>query len=193
LAAVSVRDTRPRHLRCRPGQAVSGVPAGRQRDHPQEGRHRLGACHIKDRNELKLLRWLYPEPNLNLSEFEDDWLDVYRDHPFADQLLAPDGNFYPRDSKLRPAGAADDLLVQTGNGPPIFPVIPCNAPCDRPRLCKNARNRKAIRMIFLRSAKIGHACEFCAPNSDLSKALFCRRNAPPSFHTAKTQSSQSNH
>jgi hypothetical protein len=82
----------------------------------------------KDRNELKLLRWLYPEPNLNLSEFEDDWLDVYRDHPFADQLLAPDGNFYPRDSKLRPAGAADDLLVQTGNGPPISPVIPCNAP-----------------------------------------------------------------
>jgi len=29
------------------GQAVSGVPAGRQRDHPQEGRHRLGARHIE--------------------------------------------------------------------------------------------------------------------------------------------------
>src|SRR5262249_18067059 len=25
----------------------SGVSAGRQRDHPQEGRHRLGACHIQ--------------------------------------------------------------------------------------------------------------------------------------------------
>jgi hypothetical protein len=63
----------------------------------------------KDRNELKLLRWLYPEPKRNLYQLDGDWpdgdrLDVYRDHPFADQLLAPDGNFYPRDSKLRPAG-----------------------------------------------------------------------------------------
>ena len=53
-------------------------------------------------------------------------LEVDRDHPFEDELLAPDGNFYPRDSKLRPAGAADDLLVKTGYGPPISPVIPCN-------------------------------------------------------------------
>jgi hypothetical protein len=82
----------------------------------------------KDRNELKLLRWLYPEPKRNLSQLDGDWLEVDRDHPFADQLLAPDGNFYPRDSKLRPAGAADDLLVKTGYGPPISPVIPCNAP-----------------------------------------------------------------
>jgi hypothetical protein len=69
----------------------------------------------KDRNELKLLQWLYPEPKRNLSQLDGDWpdgdgldgdrLEVYRDHPFADQLLAPDGNFYPRDSKLRPAGA----------------------------------------------------------------------------------------
>ncbi len=44
----------------------------------------------------------------------------------------PDGNFYARDSKLRPAGAADDLLAKTGNGPPISPVTPCNAPATDP-------------------------------------------------------------
>jgi len=31
----------------RSGQVVSGVPASRQRDHAQEGRHRLGARHIE--------------------------------------------------------------------------------------------------------------------------------------------------
>jgi len=82
----------------------------------------------KDRNELKLLRWLYPEPKRNLSQLDGDGLEMYRNHPFEDELLAPDGNFYPRHSKLRPAGAADDLLVNTGDGPPISPVIPCNAP-----------------------------------------------------------------
>jgi hypothetical protein len=28
---------------------------------------------------------------------------MYRDHLFTDELLAPDGNFYPPHSKLRPA------------------------------------------------------------------------------------------
>jgi len=56
----------------------------------------------KDRNELKLLRWLYPEPKRNLSQLADDGFDIYRDHPFADESLAPDGNFYPLHSKLRP-------------------------------------------------------------------------------------------
>jgi hypothetical protein len=43
-------------------------------------------------------------------------------HPFADDLPAPDGNFYPRHSKLWPAGAADDLFVKTRDGPPISPA-----------------------------------------------------------------------
>ena len=30
---------------------------------------------------------------------------MYRDHPFVDELQAPDGNFYPRHSKLRPAAS----------------------------------------------------------------------------------------
>jgi signal transduction histidine kinase len=35
------------HICGRSGQAVSGVPAGQQCDYPQEGWHRLGACHIE--------------------------------------------------------------------------------------------------------------------------------------------------
>ena len=38
---------RTRHLRCRSGQAVSGIPAGRQCDHPREGGHRLGTGHLQ--------------------------------------------------------------------------------------------------------------------------------------------------
>jgi hypothetical protein len=87
----------------------------------------------KDHNELELLRWLYPKPKRNLSQLDgDDGLEMYRDHPFVDELQAPDGNFYQRHSKLRPAGAADDLLVQTGDGSPISPVIPCTAPATDP-------------------------------------------------------------
>ena len=78
-------------------------------------------------HDLKLLRWLYPKRPPNLSQFDgEEGLAFYRDHPFVDELRAPDGNFYPRHSKLRPAG--DDLLVKTGDGPPISPVMPCNAP-----------------------------------------------------------------
>jgi hypothetical protein len=86
----------------------------------------------KERSDLKLFRWLYPEPRRNLSQLDDDGFEIDRYHPFRDELPAPDGNFYPRHSKRRPAGVADDLLVQTGDGPPIFPVIPCNAPATNP-------------------------------------------------------------
>jgi hypothetical protein len=65
----------------------------------------------KERDELKLLRWLYPKPARNLSELDDDdGLEMYHYHPFADELLAADGNFYPRHSKLRPAGAAETAI-----------------------------------------------------------------------------------
>jgi hypothetical protein len=87
----------------------------------------------KEQNELELLRRLYPKPARNLSELDgDDGLEMDRDHPFGDAFLAADGNFYPRHSKLRPAGAADDLLVQTGDGPPISRVMPCDAPATDP-------------------------------------------------------------
>jgi hypothetical protein len=60
------------------------------------------ALSRKDRNDLKLLRWLYPEPNRKLFRFDGDEIEMNRDYPFAEELLAPDGNFYPGDSKLRP-------------------------------------------------------------------------------------------
>ena len=37
---------RPRHLRGRPGQDLPGIPAGRQSDHQDEGRHRPRACRF---------------------------------------------------------------------------------------------------------------------------------------------------
>ena len=86
----------------------------------------------KERNDLQLLRWLYPKPKRNLSQLDGDGVEMSHYHPFRDELPAPDGKFYPRHSKLRPAGAADDLLVQTGDGSPISPVIPCNAPATDP-------------------------------------------------------------
>jgi hypothetical protein len=83
----------------------------------------------KERNDLELLRWLYPKPKRNLSQLDgDEGFEMYRDHPFQDACLAPDGNFYPRHSKLRPGAAADGLLVQTGDGSSISPVMPCDAP-----------------------------------------------------------------
>jgi hypothetical protein len=54
------------------------------------------------------LRWLYPEPKRDLSQLDGDGFEMYRDHPFADELPAPDGNFYPRHSKLRPAAPKED-------------------------------------------------------------------------------------
>jgi len=63
----------------------------------------------KERHELNLLRRLYPaEPNQSLSPLEDDEFETRRDHPFAHELPAPDGNFYPRHSKLRPAAPKED-------------------------------------------------------------------------------------
>ena len=98
----------------------------------------------KDRNDLKLLRWLYPEPKRNLSQLDGDEFDVYRDHPFEDELQAPDGNFYPRHSKLRPAGVADDLLVQTGDGRPISPVTLGNASATDP-IHQSSMNSSSLR------------------------------------------------
>jgi hypothetical protein len=73
----------------------------------------------KERCDLKLLRWLYPAaPKPDLAELETDGLGMYgRYHPFEDELLAPDGNFYPRHSKLRPGGAAGCLSVKTPDVP----------------------------------------------------------------------------
>ena len=62
----------------------------------------------KDRNDLRLLRRLYPaEPKPNRSELDDDGFDMHH-HPFANELPAPDGIFYPRHAKLRPGAPKGD-------------------------------------------------------------------------------------
>jgi hypothetical protein len=63
----------------------------------------------KERTELKFLRLLYPAgPKLSLSELDDDGFEMDRYHPFVDELPAPDGNFYPLHSKLRPGPPRED-------------------------------------------------------------------------------------
>jgi hypothetical protein len=83
------------------------------------GNFRAPPLSRKERHELKLLRLFYPaEPNQSLSPFEDDEFETRRNHPFAHELPAPDGNFYPRQlyprhCKVQPADprghAVDDL------------------------------------------------------------------------------------
>jgi hypothetical protein len=55
----------------------------------------------KERDDLELLRWLYPKPAWNLSQLDGDGFEM--SHPFRGELPAPDGKFYPPHSKLRPA------------------------------------------------------------------------------------------
>jgi hypothetical protein len=57
----------------------------------------------KERDELKLLRWLYPKPKRNLSQLDGDGVEMSHYHPFRDEFPAPDGKFYSRPPQLRPA------------------------------------------------------------------------------------------
>ena len=71
------------------------------------------ALSREEQNELTFLRPLYSKPKQNLTQLDgDDGLGVYGDHPFAEELIGPDGNFYPQDSKLPPADAPGDLLLE---------------------------------------------------------------------------------
>jgi hypothetical protein len=114
-ALTEVQETEEAHLRARFdvfGASPESI-ARRRREALQDAERQFKGSRLtgefyaaplsrKDRNELELLRWLYPEPKRNLSQLDGDGPEVYRDHPFADELLAPNGNFYPRHSKLRP-------------------------------------------------------------------------------------------
>jgi hypothetical protein len=84
----------------------------------------------KERNDLELLRWLYPKPSPNGAEtrpgepkaskinqpepkaVESD-LDPLDYHPFRDEWASTNGNFYPPDSKVRPVG----VITETWSGP----------------------------------------------------------------------------
>jgi hypothetical protein len=75
----------------------------------------------RQRNDLSLLLWLYPPHNSKSRG--DRELEVQADvnmaigHPFHDEE-AVDGNFYPQDSKLRPAGADESAFVEFADVPP---------------------------------------------------------------------------
>jgi hypothetical protein len=87
----------------------------------------------KDRHELELLRRLYPKfhPDEHLEEPSKSDRKVFKPdlepsgyHPFRSKS-APDGNFYPPDSKLRPLPA--DLLIKAADGAATLPVSPTAA------------------------------------------------------------------
>lgn len=73
----------------------------------------------RERAELRLLRLLYPPipPELKLEPRE--WDESYY-HPFKNEMPAVDGNFYPADSKLRPADpiVSDDDFEEFLEVPP---------------------------------------------------------------------------
>jgi hypothetical protein len=89
----------------------------RSRRYPSPAGSPAPPLSAKEQTQLNFLRLLYPETHRHLP----DEFDVYSCHPFEHELPAPNGNFYPRHSKLRPAGVADDLLVKAGDRPPIPP------------------------------------------------------------------------
>jgi len=77
----------------------------------------------KARNDLELLRWLYPKLSVNPSPLDDSLeIEIYRDHPFRDEYS--DGNYYPWHSKVRPVGVT---TVSWSDGHSISPVWPGNA------------------------------------------------------------------
>ncbi len=66
---------RPGHLRGRPGEAVPGIPAGRQFDHQGQGRHRPGPRHFqanhRDARRPNLGR-IPPRPGLDIFTHASD-------------------------------------------------------------------------------------------------------------------------
>jgi hypothetical protein len=98
----------------------------------------------RQRNDLWLLRWLYPLHNSNSRR--DPKLEaqaganVSIGHPFHDEGPAVDGKFYPRDSKLRPASTDDSEFVEFADVPRYCIYIPGQPPIftDEPPNDKSA-------------------------------------------------------
>ena len=87
----------------------------------------------KERNDLWLLRWLYPPPHTKstLSAETEAEADEgpWNSHPFRDEQLAADGNLYPHDSKLRPASDDEPVIIEEyADIPPYCYLTPGQPP-----------------------------------------------------------------
>jgi hypothetical protein len=88
----------------------------------------------KERNDLWLLRWLYPEPHhkSDLTAEAQAEADANKaiGYPFCDEKPAADGNFYPYDSKLRPASDDEPVILddEDAHVPPNCIYIPGQPP-----------------------------------------------------------------
>ena len=98
----------------------------------------------KERNDFLLLRWLFPPLNCKSRRGPGAQADANMaiGHPFHDEKPAADGNFYPHDSKLRPASADEPdfeeyadvpkYCVYRPGLPPIFTdELPIDLPNDK--------------------------------------------------------------
>jgi hypothetical protein len=87
----------------------------------------------KERNDLWLLRWLYPKPHhkSDLTDEAQAQADANKaiGYPFCDEKPAADGNFYPYDSKLRPASTDEPVIIEEyADVPPYCYLTPGQPP-----------------------------------------------------------------
>jgi hypothetical protein len=91
----------------------------------------------QERNDLRLLRWLYPHHYNN--DLRDPEAKAGREatlaygHPFHDAEPAADGNLYPHDSKLRPASAEESEFIEFADNVPRY----CIAISGQPMIFTN--------------------------------------------------------
>jgi hypothetical protein len=106
----------------------------------------------KERNDLWLLRWLYPPPHSESHLSAEAGAEALADgerwngHPFHDDKPAVDGNLYPRDSKLRPASADESEFIEYADIPPYCILTPGQPPIftfEPPANSSSAKSRPA--------------------------------------------------
>jgi hypothetical protein len=101
----------------------------------------------RQRNDFWLLRWLFPPLDSQSRRDPGAQADANMAirHPFRDEEPAVDGNFYPQDSKLRPASADEPefeefadvpkYCIYKPGRPPIFTnELPTDLPNDKSAL-----------------------------------------------------------
>jgi hypothetical protein len=87
----------------------------------------------KERNDLWLLRWLYPplhsKSHVSAEDQAEADANMAIDHPFGDEKPAMDGYLYPHDSKLRPTSDDEPIIIEEyADVPPHCLLIPGQPP-----------------------------------------------------------------